>query len=175
MAPKPLTLNGYALHRRAKRLPGGTIRSVVEAVAAGRIDVGPGQTIADPAAADQAWATRTDADKARGRHTNGHAHPKSLPEARRLESLERARGLKLANDKLAGRLVEAAAIERLYSGHVIEARNALLGVPSKLKMRCPHLTVSDLAVVDVLIRECLENLADRATPRPGIDPQEAAQ
>jgi phage terminase Nu1 subunit (DNA packaging protein) len=158
---KPLTLNAYARHRRAKRLPGGSIRSVVEAVAAGRIDVGPGQTIADAEAADRAWEARTDHAK-RPPSTNGHAWPGTLPEARRLESLERARGLKLANDKLAGSLVEARAVERMFSTMLVTCKTRLRGIPSRAKQRFPDLTAAHLEGLAALIDECLVELADGA-------------
>ncbi len=154
----PLTLNGYARHRRAKRLPGGSIRAVVDAVAAGRIDVGPGQMILDPAAADAQWEARTDASKRHPARSNGHG---SLADARRLESIERARGLRLANDLRAGRLVELAPIERRWGQYVVECRNRLLGIPARLKVTFPQLTPDDLAGIDRVIRDCLEELAGR--------------
>jgi hypothetical protein len=159
---RPLSLRAYARHRRQQGLPGATLRAVAEAAAAGRIDVGPGQTIADPVATDLAWAERTDHAK-RPPSTNGHgrrAGAGTLQEARRLEAIERSRGLKLVNDRLAGTLVEAAAVERMYSGMVVEARNALRGIPSKAKQRIPHLTAADLTALAALIDECLESLAD---------------
>jgi phage terminase Nu1 subunit (DNA packaging protein) len=152
----PLTLNAYARHRRSKRLPGGSIRAVVEAVAAGRIDVAPGQMILDPAEADAQWEARTDASKRHVASSNGH----SLADARRLESLERARGLKLANDLRAGRLVERAAIERHWAQYIITCRDRLLGIPSKLRSRFPHLSAGDLAGIDEVIRECLTELSE---------------
>lgn len=158
---KPLSLNGYAAHRRAKRLPGGSIRAVVEAVASGRIDVLPDQTIADPLAADQAWEARTDESKTPPASSNGHAvRAGSLPEARRLESLERARGLKLANDRRSGELVEARAAEIHFSTMVVTAKTKLRGIPSRAKQRIPHLTAADLAILAELIDEALVELAD---------------
>lgn len=164
---KPLTLNGYAAHRRAKRLPGGSIRSVVEAVASGRIDVSENQMIADPEAADRAWEARTDASRTPPTSTKGHARPGTLPEARRLESLERARGLKLANDRRTGELVEARAVERMFSTMVVTCKTRLRGIPSRAKQRFPDLTAAHLAGLAALIDEALEELADgAANPRP---------
>jgi phage terminase Nu1 subunit (DNA packaging protein) len=36
--------------------------------------------------------------------------------------------------------------------------------PSRVKQRLPHLSNADLLVLDVLIREALEELADRGEP-----------
>jgi phage terminase Nu1 subunit (DNA packaging protein) len=158
---QPLTLRAYARHRRSKKLPGATLRAVAEAAVAGRIDLGPGQTVPDAEAADRSWEARTDHAK-RPPSANGHVRPGTLPEARRLESLERARGLKLANDQRAGSLVEVAAVERAFAGLVVAAKNKLRGIPSRARQRIPSLTPADLAVLSELIDEVLTELADGA-------------
>lgn len=155
-----MSARGYAASRRARGLPGGTLRAVQEAIQAERIPVRADGRI-DPAAADQAWELTTDASRVP--HTNGHVRGSGLPAAKTLESLERARGLKLANDKLEGSLIDRAAAELWWIGVVVQVRNALLAVPSRLKMRRPDLTREDLAAVDALIRETLEGLADRGS------------
>ena len=83
-----------------------------------------------------------------------------MQEARRLESLERGRGLQLVNDKLAGRLVEAAAIERHFATLVVAAKNKIRGVPSRIKQRIPHLTLAELTIIAELLDEALTELAD---------------
>jgi phage terminase Nu1 subunit (DNA packaging protein) len=66
--------------------------------------------------------------------------------------------IKLAKEQ--GALVDAKAIEARIVDVFTRSRNKLLGVPSKLKQRLPHLSVEDVATVDEEIRECLEELAD---------------
>jgi phage terminase Nu1 subunit (DNA packaging protein) len=159
---QPLTLRAYARHRKSRRLPGSTLRSVTEAAAAGRIDLGPGQTIADAEAADRTWEQRADHAK-RPPSTNGHTRGAgTLQEARRLEALERGRGLRLANDRLAGRLVEADVVVRHFATLVVAAKNKLRGIPSRARQRIPSLTTADLTVLAELIDEVLTELADGA-------------
>lgn len=72
---------------------------------------------------------------------------------RRREEIEQRMAVK------AKRLVPADGVEELLTRHVVEARNALLGVPSRLKGLRPDLSREDLRAVDTLIRETLTNLA----------------
>jgi phage terminase Nu1 subunit (DNA packaging protein) len=39
------------------------------------------------------------------------------------------------------------------------ARTKLLGVPTRLRQRIPHLTLEEIAIAEELIRESLEELA----------------
>lgn len=159
MAPA-LSLRAYARHRRNKQLPGGTLRAVAEAVAGGRIDLTPGGAIADAAVADRTWEERTDSAK-RAAATNGHTRGAgTLQEARRLEALERGRGLRLQNDLRAGELIEARVVERHMATLVLAAKNKIRGVPSRLKARIPHLSIAELAIVSELLDEALTELAD---------------
>lgn len=163
-AATTMSARGYAKSRRARGLPGGTLRAIQEAIASGRIPVGPDGTI-DPAAADEAWARNTDG--ARRPHTwNGHGGngnaARSLVEAKVSESRERARALRMDNDRRAGGLVAVAAVERMLGRIISDAKNRLLGVPSRLKGRRPELSAEDLLAVDAEIRAALDELADRA-------------
>jgi hypothetical protein len=47
-----------------------------------------------------------------------------------------------------------------YAGLVTAAKTVFLGLPSRAKQRMPHLTVEDVAILDVLVREGLEHLAE---------------
>ncbi len=104
----------------------------------------------------------TDEDKARAQWRSNAAKTRaqSPSEATRQLALERARGLRLANDLKAGQLVRAADVERRWTCIMIEARNALLAIPARLKARRPDLTREDLRVIGELVRECLTELAD---------------
>jgi phage terminase Nu1 subunit (DNA packaging protein) len=82
-------------------------------------------------------------------------------EATRLLAVERARGLRLANDLKAGSLVRTIDVEQRWALIANEARTALLGIPSQLRGRRPNLTSEDLRVIDELIRETLTGLGDR--------------
>lgn len=70
---------------------------------------------------------------------------------------------KLAEDDLLrrrGELVEVAGVEAGWAKLITEAKTKLLGIPSKLGLRAPHLARADIVLVDDLIREALEALAD---------------
>jgi len=43
---------------------------------------------------------------------------------------------------------------------VVGTRTHLLGLPTRAKQRLPHLSNADLGVLDGLVRESLEELAD---------------
>jgi len=83
----------------------------------------------------------------------------SLAEAQRQQHVERTRGLKLKNDLAAERVLDAGEVEAQWAKLVVQTRNTMLGVSTKLKGRRPNLDREDLAAVDSLIREALEELA----------------
>ena len=173
----PMSVRAYARHRKAGGLPGGSLAAVQQAIGAGRIPMRPDGRI-DSDAADRAWMLHTDAAKARHVNgTNGHT-PVSLLEARTREAIERGRGLRLANDLRAGRLIPLAAAERIMAARVLEARNGWLAIASKLRLHLPHLRPEDLAVIDGLIRETLEAMADgrmsQSPPHPRRRPPHEA-
>jgi phage terminase Nu1 subunit (DNA packaging protein) len=159
-APTLLSQNGYAAHRRSLRLPGNTLRSVQDAIKYGRIVATEDGRI-DPVAADIAWRRNTNGVKQGAKHQNG-AEPGTYIEAKRQESIERARQFRLANDETEGRLVAAAEVEIMVARLVVESRNQLRGIPSRVKMRLPHLSGADVQAIGVMIDEALEELAGHA-------------
>lgn len=58
-----------------------------------------------------------------------------------------------------GKLVDAEQVSHTWVEIVTRSRTKLLGIPSKLKTRLPHLTPADLRAVDLEIRQALEELA----------------
>jgi phage terminase Nu1 subunit (DNA packaging protein) len=133
---------------------------VLKAVRNGRLERSLGTNakgrpcIADGALAEQEWRENRDLRKVRG-----PTAPAMADERRRLVAAQ-ARRAELDNDKTAGELVSRRQVELTWSRLVVEARTALLGLPSRFKQCLPHLTTADLAVIDSLIRQCLEGLAD---------------
>jgi phage terminase Nu1 subunit (DNA packaging protein) len=80
----------------------------------------------------------------------------------------------LAEDELRrrrGELIEVAEVATTWHTLVGRARNKLLGVPAKLRQRRPELNLVDLAAVDQLIRESLEDLANNAEAQGAADGQ----
>ncbi|SFC44822.1 elements of external origin [Tropicimonas isoalkanivorans] len=59
-----LSRRAYAAHRKERGLPGGSEKAVRNAIASGRIEVGPDGSI-DPDRADAQWAMQTDPAKQR--------------------------------------------------------------------------------------------------------------
>lgn len=86
--------------------------------------------------------------------------PVSLLEARARRETALAGIAEIALGRARGSLVDARELEQRLVDVFTRSRNKLLGVPSKLKQQCPHLTIAEVATVDALIRETLEELAD---------------
>lgn len=59
----------------------------------------------------------------------------------------------------AGELVNAKDIEQRIAHDYARCRTKLLGLPRKVKAALPHLSVADVKVMDMLVREALESLA----------------
>jgi phage terminase Nu1 subunit (DNA packaging protein) len=62
--------------------------------------------------------------------------------------------------KESGELAPVRDMELRWSRLIVAARTRLLGLPSRLGQLRPNLTREDLAAVDRLVREALEELAD---------------
>lgn len=69
---------------------------------------------------------------------------------------------KLKLDELAGELVRADEVRRELDGLIITARNRLLGVAAGFRTRCPHVAPADVRILEAMIRDVLQDLADAA-------------
>lgn len=65
----------------------------------------------------------------------------------------------------AGELVKVSEVEAKLAGLFTSCKTKLLAIPSRLRQALPHLTVADLAALEKLIREGLEELADGTDAR----------
>lgn len=90
----------------------------------------------------------------------------SVREAKRLLLVFKAKQARLEFEQASNRLIDREAALALYSGQVLQARNALLALPSKLRACCPHLTVEDALALDELIRDVLADLAAGPPRKP---------
>jgi hypothetical protein len=61
-------------------------------------------------------------------------------------------------------LIPARDVERQLTGYLSSCKTRLLAIPSRAKQDLPHLTTTDLAVFERLVREALE---ERAGPADG--------
>lgn len=65
-----------------------------------------------------------------------------------------------------GELVPAKDVESAQAALFTIIRTKLLAVPGKARSNAPHLTLTDVALIDRLIRETLEELAEADPPAP---------
>jgi hypothetical protein len=170
MAQDPLSLRGYAQHRKARGLPGGTLKAVQKAIGDDRISVvtlDGRSRIADPEAADREWAANTDHVRSPGLmgEDDGLDDEGDGGEFRNAAARERhwkALTAELNYRQRAGELVNAADLQAELAEMFSTVRTRVLGIPSKLKQQLPHLSFADLATIDQEVREALEELAPPA-------------
>ncbi len=74
----------------------------------------------------------------------------------------RAKLSELKFKEAAGELVPVVDVERRVADEAARAKTRLLAIPSRAKQAIPHLTAADLAIVEGLVREALEELAGSA-------------
>ncbi len=158
-------LREYSRHR------GCNLKAVQKALAAGRISK-VGDKI-DSEAADAAWAANTDPlaahrdyAKAANGSANGHAAGPDAQSLIKTKSEIAALDLKRKQrqEELdAGRLVPVEEFEQRLATVISTSRTKVLSLPSKIKSHLPHLTMKDVATIDRLVRESLEELANVGT------------
>lgn len=189
MSAPGLTLTAYAQRR------GVSCMAVSKAVKKGRLsksvirDEQGRPWVVDPELADQEWAGTTDLSKApaymrervessRGGRPPGSKNAPQDPPAGGGPSLAEATAAKnhwqaelarLKYQREAGELVPAVEvrgrIEKVFRACVTK----LLAVPSRAKQALPHLSPADLAELERLQREALEELAAGETADVGAD------
>lgn len=175
----PLSFRAYARHR------GVTLRAVQVAHRSGRLQrsivmVDGTPKIRSAAAADREWDANTDISKlpdalkvarhGRRAGTRRDRGPRSAPQSDDTQQPDlsdatirdkhfRAKLAELKYRERAGQLVDAAEVKAEIIDMITVCRTKLLGLPSKVKQRLPHLTLEDLATLDAIVREALEDLA----------------
>lgn len=83
----------------------------------------------------------------------------TLANASAQERLWTAKKKRLEYLQVAGKLVPAADVEREVTDMIVACKTRLLAVPSRAKQALPHLTLDDLAMLESVVREALEELA----------------
>jgi len=170
-----ISLRAYARHRKEVGLPGGTPRAVEVAIQSGRI---PGDCltkdgkIRSAKAADTAWLANTADDyrpltgptSSRGKPTGPvPADPGEaidLNEARRRKEVANAALAELELGERQGELVAVREVEARLTNLFGSCRTKLLGIPARAAQRDPTLTRPQLTLLDALLREALEDLAN---------------
>ena len=163
---------------------GVSAMAVSRAVRSGRLkaSVRDGKII-DPDLADREWAANTDLTDApssvieqsaswpgvdrpvappppAGEESAGEGTP--LHEANRIEKVWKAKTAELKYKQEAGELVPAAEVRGKLEDTFRTCRTKLLGIPSRARQVLPHLTVGDIAAIESMVREALEDLAGAA-------------
>jgi hypothetical protein len=162
---------------------GRLVHSVIRVNAAGFLDPAGVPKIVDFALADQEWAKNTDTQK-RANAAGGLVAPdfhgpapvplplvaQPSPRPSPVEDVETIASaterLKTAQADLAelnlqekrGELVSAADVSREWSNILSQARSKLLGVPTRFRQAVPTATTENVATLENLIREALEDL-----------------
>jgi hypothetical protein len=179
-APGLMTVRAYARHR------GISHTAVQAAIRKGRLAASlkrEGKKVSiDAAVADQEWTANTDLTKAptsvKERET-AHDQPPAAARAPDVDGPEppleegltlsqvataekywTARRKKLEYQARATELVPAKDVSDRLAGIFTRCRTKLLGIPAKVKTALPQLSHQDVSVIDRLVREALEELAD---------------
>jgi hypothetical protein len=116
-------------------------------------------TIPDLAKAREEWETnsRPWISSEGGRRTGP---PSGLAIATQQEREARAKLAQLAYETKSKQLVPVADVMLDWASYITRCKTKLLALPSRAKQRIPHLTVSEIAELDALVREALAELAD---------------
>ena len=169
-------------YRAGARHLGVTLRAVQNAIAKRRLVESIGRDaqgrpfITSLETLEREWRSNGDRTRAtvavkeresrRGAPDDAPSSPESSPsssmtiaEATAFEKTMKGKLAELAYLEKAGKLVDAEAAARTWIEVVTRSRTKLLGLPSKLKTRLPHLTPADLRAIDAEVRQMLEELA----------------
>jgi hypothetical protein len=152
-APTPLSLRAYARRR------GCSAEAVSKAITTGRLSrsvvrVDGQPKIADPDLADREWAEATDQTRSPLRAADGLKLQEELARAKHWEANLKEQQFR----EREGELVEAKLVEAQLAEVFTQCRTKLLGVPSRARQLLPHLTNADVAVLEDLQREALQDL-----------------
>lgn len=171
----PISLSAYARHRKARGLTGGSHEAIRKAISTGRlvesiVMVSGKPKIASTEVADFEWNKHTRKSVPSTRHAPSQSpalEEMSFNEARRLREIATWKLTEARADTEAlnlrereGELIETEKAREDVRSIFAEIRTKLLGVPTRLKQRRPDTSSNTIGVLDSLIREALEALAD---------------
>lgn len=164
----PISQRAYALHRDCAR------STVQEAIKRGTLSasLNSKKQIKSYEAADAEWAANT-RQSPEGSADDTLAE-RSLPdskvsytEARRRKEIQNLIQSKLATEQSEldtaerrGDLISKKEMGARLTTEYTHIRTKLLGLPTRCRQRLQHLTASDVQVINSLVREALEGLAD---------------
>jgi phage terminase Nu1 subunit (DNA packaging protein) len=182
------SFSDYAKHRGVSRV------AVSKALKKGWLDAGLGtrdgkRFVEDFAAADRSWDAQSDKTRAsikeKARPDASAAPPAvsvepaveeqppvlspamSLTDATKADKYWSAMRKKQEFEKASGELVNAAERDLAETTRIMFAKTKILGIPSKVRASLPHLTHADIARLDGMLREALEELGTPSPPANG--------
>lgn len=94
-----------------------------------------------------------------GSRSNGDGLP-DITVSKRREAAAKAHMAVLDLKERQGELVNARAVKAKMVQMITTAKTRILGVPSKAKARIPTLTVDDIEIIEEMLAEALEDLAN---------------
>jgi phage terminase Nu1 subunit (DNA packaging protein) len=147
-----------------------TLSSLQRAIKDGRVkavgeDASGRPVILDPAEAAREWKARTRPRVDSRTAGRGRGKANALEVATLRERTARAEAFELETARKKGLLVSAVEVERRWVTIGVQLRTQLGGLPTRIRQRLPHLTAKDVLVIDRLVREVLQELADLAVRR----------
>lgn len=93
---------------------------------------------------------------------NGDADIPDYNESRARSEFEKANLLELERRQKEGLLVPRKEVETTWATVITMAKTKILGVPSRVKQRIPHLSLEEVDIISAIIREALQEIADQA-------------
>lgn len=131
--------------------------------------------IRDADLADREWDANTDLTRAPG-YVKERADKRAGPAPRNRDSVSEPADLSLSGESARekfwkaqiaeldyrerlGELVDAEEMRAKLVDVVTGCKARLLGLPTRAKQQCPHLSITDIGTLDGLVREALEALA----------------
>lgn len=63
-------------------------------------------------------------------------------------------------DERRGKLIDAAEVKRTWLEKIVNCRGRLLAVSPRIAAALPHLSMTDLGIIDAELRLALEDMAD---------------
>lgn len=106
--------------------------------------------------ADDSVVDADDSDEEEGEHGEAMGYYKSKAQREKYQ----AKMAKLKYRQAAGELVEVKEIQENWQKIATTVKTRLLGVPSRVRARVPHLTTADIATIEEEIRDALSELAE---------------
>lgn len=153
--PASISVREYARRRKVrhaavqKAIESGRLAKSVNRDAKGKV-VG-----VFPEHADVEWEANTD----QGRAPTPLASGSGFQKARERREVALADKAEMDLRQKRGELVEASEVKQHLVGAFARCRTKLLGIPARARLQLPHLSAADVAIIDGLIREALEDLA----------------